>query len=270
MAENQKVTLRDVLDLYAKSLKGKDTGSGAQQAVLKFVNWCGADRAVSDLAPPEIGEYGEHTQGLGSNSQAPERIKEVRNFLSFAKKKGLTEQNLAPHLRIRKSKSRSRGDGAVKDRELTEFTPDGYKKLVVGLEKLKAERGPIAAEIKRAAADKDVRENAPLEAAREQLGLVEFRIREIEESLRAAVVIDPSRKRVGKKVGLGSVIRLEELASGRETKYTLVSQREASPMEGKISDVSPVGRTLLNRSAGQEIDVETPRGKLRYRIVKVS
>ena len=99
---------------------------------------------------------------------------------------------------------------------------------------------------------------------------MEFRIREIEESLRAAVVIDPLRKREGKKVGLGSVIRLEELASGRETKYTLVSQREASPMEGKISDVSPVGRTLLNRSAGQEIDVETPRGKLRYRIVKVS
>ena len=155
------------------------------------------------------------------------------------------------------------------DRGETEVTHEGHIELVSEVESLKAQRAPIAVQIARAAADKDVRENAPLEAAREQLGLVESRIRQIEEALRRAVIIDPS-KRGGKAVELGAKVRVKDVKSGRETLYTLVSATEAKPLEGKISNVSPVGRALLRRIAGQEVEVDAPGGKLRYRIMKVS
>ncbi len=270
MTTTETVTLRDALDLYVGSLKKKGEETGAEQAILRFVNWCGADRAISELAPPEVGEYGGHAMGLGGGSQAPQRLREVRKFLTFAKKKGLTEQNLAPHLRIPRSKTNSRQSAMRGDREIREFTEEGHQRLMNDLERLKAERGPIAAEIKRAAADKDIRENAPLEAAREHLGLVESRIRAIEESLKEAVVLDPSQKRAGKAAGVGSVVRLEEVGSGRTIKYTLVDASESNPLEGKISKVSPVGKMLLRKTAGQEVEVVTPRGKQQYRILKVS
>ena len=125
-------------------------------------------------------------------------------------------------------------------------------------------------EIQRAAADKDVRENAPLEAAREQLGLVESRIRQIEETLRGAVVVEPSNRAPGQKVAVGSKVALKDLDSGREAKYMVVSASEANPLEGKISDVSPVGKALLTAIPGQHVEVETPRGKQRFRVLAVS
>ena len=108
-----------------------------------------------------------------------------------------------------------------------------------------------------------------MEAAREQLGHVESRITEIEETLRSAVVVDPSQRR-GLAVAVGSKVVVKELDSGRETKYTIVSAAEADPLQGKISVVSPVGKVLVTRTTGQEVDVKTPRGNLRYRILEVS
>jgi transcription elongation factor GreA len=109
----------------------------------------------------------------------------------------------------------------------------------------------------------------PLEAAREQLGLVESRIRQIEDTLKNAVVVQPSGEKA-KTVRVGTKVHLKDLESGRETRYTVVSASEARPLDGKISDVSPVGKALMKRSAGQEIRVETPRGQLKYRIVKLT
>ena len=73
-----------------------------------------------------------------------------------------------------------------------------------------------------------------------------------------------------KVVSVGSRVVLKDVGTGRETKYLVVSAREANPLDSKISDASPVGKALMGRAAGDEIDVETPRGKLRYRIDKVS
>ena len=267
MASNESVTLLKAVGLYVDNLKSKDGQSQAKQQLRKFVQWCGGDKAVSDLTPPEIEEYGEQAAGTDGGAQSAERLKEVRKFLSFAKRKGLIQQNMAQHLRIRKSKIRR--DTAGDSSDIIELTPDGHAQLVKELEELKARRSPLAAEIREAAADKDVRENVPLEAAREQLGHVESRIREIENTLKSAIIVDPS-KRKGKVVRVGMKVMLKDLGTGRQTRYTLVSAYEAKPLEGKISDVSPVGKALLRRSAGQEVDVETPRGKLRYRIVRVS
>lgn len=264
------VTILEAVGLYSTSSKKKSTDAQTQQQLLKFVNWCGTDRTLSDLSPSEIEGYGEQIGG-DRGAHASELLQEVKNFLSFAKKKGLIDHNLAQHLRIRKGNARSRRGATGGEVETIELTPAGYNQLLNELESRKTEKGSIATEIGRAAADKDVRENAPLEAAREQMGMVESRIREIENALKAAVIIDPSsRNKREKTVGLGSKVLLKDLATGRESRYTIVSATEAQPLDGKISDVSPVGKALVKRATGQEIDVDTPRGTLRYLIVRVS
>ena len=257
------LTLMEAVELYVKSLRAKD--SNTQQHLVGFVRWMGGeDRPVDAIQPSEIGEFGERT--MGSGTQAVQRLQSVRKFLSFAKRKELTDQNLAQHLRIRKGNRSARnatGDGP----KTIEVTREGHKALVEEMEQRKAERGLLAAEIKRAAADKDVRENAPLEAARERHGLNEARIRAIETLLKDARITDESRKN-GSTVSMGAKVLLKD-ARGEKT-YTVVSAMEASPAEGKISDVSPLGKAIMGRAAGQSVEVKTPRGTTRYRIMKVS
>ena len=263
LANANPLTLMEAVELYVKSLRAKD--SNTQQHLVAFVRWMGGeDRPVDAIQPSEIGEYGEQT--MGSGKQAVERLQSVRKFLSFAKRKDLTDQNLAQHLRIRKGNRSPRnasGDGP----KTIEVTREGHRALVEELEQRKSERGMLAAEIKRAAADKDVRENAPLEAARERHGLNESRIRTIEATLKDARVSDDSRQN-GNTVAMGARVALKD--SRGEKTYTVVSAMEASPAEGKISDVSPLGKAIMGKAAGQSVEVKTPRGTTQYRIVKVS
>ena len=265
----ESVTLNDAISQYFTTLKKKEDQALAQQELFRLAQWFGPTRPVADLKPFEIGDYGEKIDGRGTAPQAAERVKAVRGFLSHVKKAGLVEHNLSTHLRSRKSRTRlgRRESGAGQRIELTK---EGLTRLKDELERLKAERPPIAAEIQRAAADKDVRENAPLEAAREQLGHVESRILEIEATLKIAVVFDPKAKKAGKGVVVGSKVVMKELNSGRETTYTVVSALETNPTEGKISNVSPVGKALMKKVPGDEVEVKSPRGTLRYSVKKVS
>ena len=271
MASSESVTLTEAVTLYIGSIKAKDNHEQVHRELYRFVHWCGQQKTLSQISPPEVGEYAEQMGGTGTTPQAAERLQIVRNFLSYAKKKGLVDTNLAQHIRIRKARPRKRIDEVRGRPEVVGLTPEGHAQLLSQLEKLKADRANVSVEIHRAAADKDVRENAPLEAAREQQGQIESRILEIEETLRSAVIIDPSEQQGPMPtVKLGARVSLKDLDSGRETSYTVVSRSEANPLEGKISDVSPLGKELMYGSAGQEVDVQTPRGVTRYRILKVS
>ncbi|MCY4530054.1 MAG: transcription elongation factor GreA [Chloroflexi bacterium] len=266
---SESLTVLEAVGVYAGSLRPKDgVQTESHKQLLRFVSWCGAGRKISELAPSEIGEYSDQSSG---GTQSAERLQEVKKFLAFASKQGLTEQNLARHLRIRKARSRAKLSGEDERRaSLIELTPEGHKDLVAELEDLKAQRGPIAAQIRSAAADKDVRENVPLEAAREHLGQVESRILEIENTLTAAVVVDPSARKKS-TVQVGSRVWLKDLSSGRENQYTVVSASEAKPLEGKVSDESPVGKAVIRRREGDEVDVQTPRGMVvTYSILKVA
>lgn len=269
LESEQSVTVLDAVGSYMSSLRKKNVNPQAQKELLRFAKWCGHEKMISDVRPPDIGAYGEQTVGTVGGSEVSERLQEVRKFLAFARKNGMIEKNLATHLRIRKTHKSAVQASKGQERNLIELTPAAHRKLEVDLEKLKAQRGPIATVIRQAAADQDIRENAPLEAAREQLGYVESRITEIEMKLRSAVVVNPSKRR-GKAVAVGSTVLLEDLDAGRKTRYTLVTAFESNPLEGKISDVSPVGKALVGRTAGQDIQVDTPRGTLGYRVVRVS
>ncbi len=267
--DTQSMTVLDAVGEYAGSLRPKDgEQTESHKQLLHFANEIGSGRKISEIAPSEIGDYSDRPNG---GTQTAERLREVKNFLSFASKQGFTEQNLARHLRIRKARSRARSSSEDERRpNVIELTPEGHENLLSELEDLKAQRGPIAAQIRSAAADKDVRENVPLEAAREHLGQVESRILEIENTLTAAVVVDPSARKKS-TVQVGSRVRLKKYDDDTKTDYTVVSASEAKPLEGKVSDISPVGKAVMGRREGDEFDVLTPRGTVvKYSILKVS
>jgi len=142
--------------------------------------------------------------------------------------------------------------------------------MVNQLAELKGQRAPLALEIQKAAADKDVRENSPLEAAREQLGQVEARIREIESTLIKAVVIDDSGKFKSLTVQRGTAVWVQDVKSGKKFKYTVVDASEANPLESKISDVSPLGKVFLGQQAGQQVEAKTPGGTVNYKILGIA
>ena len=268
MVANEPVPLSQAVQIYVASVKKKDDHEEIHKELFRFLRWCGPDRTLTQLSPPEIGDYAERVGGAGTAPQAAAHLQVLRAFLSYARKKGLIDKNLAQHVRIRKSKSRF-VSSRHQDQEV-QLTPEGHAKLLEELEKLTAERPSLAQQIQQAAADKDVRENVPLEAAREQLGLVESRIRGIERTLENAVIIDSAGGKALARVKVGAKVSIKELTSGRESSYRLVTAYEADPLAGKISDVSPMGKALFKAAVGQEIEAETPRGKMRYRVIKVS
>lgn len=145
-----------------------------------------------------------------------------------------------------------------------QITEDGKKELELELEGLKSQRGAIAEKISNARDFGDLSENAEYDAAREEQGLVESRIAEIEEILLNAEIISGGSKT---KVGLGSKV---ELKTGDNTKvYTVVGPVEADPLEGKISNESPIGAALFGKKVGDSATITTPKGELTYEIVKI-
>lgn len=146
-----------------------------------------------------------------------------------------------------------------------QITQDGKKELEAELEQLKARRGDIADKIAEARDYGDLSENAEYDAAREEQGLVESRIAEIEDILMNAELIKGGSK---SKVGLGSAV---ELKTGRKTvNYTVVGPVEADPLEGKISNESPIGEALFGKKVGDKATITTPKGEVTYEIVKIS
>ena len=146
-----------------------------------------------------------------------------------------------------------------------QITEDGKRELEAELETLKGRRGSIADKIAEARDYGDLSENAEYDAAREEQGLVESRIAEIEDILLNAELIKGGHKG---KVGLGSVV---ELKTGKKTvSYTVVGPVEADPLEGKISNESPIGAALFGKKVGESATINTPKGDTTYEVVSIS
>ncbi len=149
--------------------------------------------------------------------------------------------------------------------KIYQITADGKKELEAELELLKARRGEIADKIAEARDYGDLSENAEYDAAREEQGLVESRVAEIEDILLNAELIKSSRK---SSVGLGSKVQLKNGA--KTVDYHVVGPVEANPIEGKISNESPIGLALMGKKVGDMATVTTPKGDISYEIVAVS
>ncbi|MDO4781387.1 MAG: transcription elongation factor GreA [Candidatus Saccharibacteria bacterium] len=141
------------------------------------------------------------------------------------------------------------------------ITAQGKQELEAELQQLKGRRGEVADKIAAARDFGDLSENAEYDAAREEQGLLETRIAEIEEILQKAQIIDAGGSAV---VVLGSTV---ELTAGTKTvTYTVVGPVEADPLEGKISNESPIGQALMGKSVGDTVTITTPKGELTYTI----
>lgn len=146
-----------------------------------------------------------------------------------------------------------------------QITAEGKKELEAELIELKSRRGEVAEKIAEARDFGDLSENAEYDAAREEQGLLETRIAEIEEIVNNAEII----KSTGRKtVGLGS--RVELKTGGKTVAYTVVGPVEADPLDGKISNESPIGSALFGKKVDDKVTISTPKGDITYTIVSVS
>ena len=150
------------------------------------------------------------------------------------------------------------------------YTEQGYQELVEELRYLKQEkREKIKNDIAVARSFGDLSENSEYDEARNEQAKNEARIKELEELVENAVILDESQIDTS-VVSLGSSVKVLNLSSNREVTYDLVGSNEANPFENKISDLSPIGAALIGKLAGDEITVEVPSGVVKLKVLEVS
>lgn len=257
------VTLSDAAQRFAAT--AKDTSRQPALAELnRFVRWYGPNRPIDQLRGHEVSLYAEV---LGpATADSSRRADYIRAFLVYMKKNGLLETNLAPHLRLRKGGTKLTAAGQQPAE--VELTGEGLAALQSELGTLVGQRAGVREEIRKAMLDKDFRENAPLDAAKDKQGHLEARIREIEAMIKRAVVVEQSAH--SDRVQVGATVHVRNLGSGAVNRFMIVGPTEANAADGRISSASPVGRSLLDRTVGDEVEVSVPAGTMRFRIEQIS
>ena len=150
------------------------------------------------------------------------------------------------------------------------YTQQGYQELVDELyRRTHEEREKIKNDIAVARSFGDLSENAEYDEARNDQAKNEARIKELEELIENAVILDESSIDTG-VVSLGSTVKVLNVDLGAENTFVLVGSNESNPMEGKISDQSPIGAALIGKRHGDEVSVEVPNGTVRFKVVEVS
>jgi transcription elongation factor GreA len=157
-------------------------------------------------------------------------------------------------------------EGQLKDVILTK---EGYTKLKKEIEHLSTtRRREIAERIKLAREFGDIAENAEYDTAKNEQAMLEARIAKLEERLAAARVIE--KREISKDVvSIGSTVRLRDVDAKQTFEYRIVGSAEANPAELKLSNESPVGKAIIGHKKGETVEVTTPRGSLKYKILEI-
>ena len=149
----------------------------------------------------------------------------------------------------------------------TYLTPEGKLKLEAELEDLRTnKRRELAERLNFAIKQGDLSENADYIAAKEDQAFLEGRIRTVEVMLRHVTIIE---EQSGGEARLGSRVRVQEVGFDDDEMFSIVGAAEANPLEGKISNESPLGRALLGKHIGDEVEVEAPKGQIKFKIVGI-
>lgn len=146
-----------------------------------------------------------------------------------------------------------------------------------GFEKIKAEheemvsvtRKEVAARIKEAREFGDISENAEYDAAKNEQAELEERIAKLEVMMRNAKIIEEGKSSRG-KVNVGNKVKVKDCKTGKEKEFSIVGAMEADPFNGLISNESAVGNGLIGHKVGEKVDIEAPKGKITYEILKLS
>lgn len=279
-------TIDEAIRKYLSSLK--DSQRSAQQVeIVRFARYFGSDTRIGGLKAEDVERYQEQLERSGASSA---RMEAVRGFLAGAFKLGFTDFNLGKFIKIKRATRKAKeaaaeatrlelaGSGAVMEvgngsvngepDDSVHITRDGYEALKQELEFLSTtKREEISRELYEARIDKDFRENAPYDAAKQHQAEIETRIRNLERVVATARIIE--QRASGSRIGLGTTFVLRDLDHEESLTYTLVGTSEANPRAGRISIASPVGRAVADHWTGDEVEVEAPAGKLLYRIESV-
>lgn len=146
------------------------------------------------------------------------------------------------------------------------MTKEGEQELRAELEELVAQRGPMAERIKLAREFGDLAENAEYSSARQEQEKVEARIAEIENILMNVKIIKAPKS--DSKVQLGSKVTLK--GGGKTKEFQVVGTVEADPLNGKISDESPIGQALMGKKEGEDVEIVTPAETMTYKIADIA
>ena len=150
------------------------------------------------------------------------------------------------------------------------MTKEGKEKLEKELEYLKTEkRKEVVERIKVARSFGDLSENSEYDAAKDEQAFVESRIAQLEKMIRNAVIIEDSNEDPN-VVTIGKKVKFIELPDGEEETYMIVGSAESDPLAGKISNDSPMAKSLLGKRIGDEVVVQTPGGELNVKIIEVT
>ena len=149
------------------------------------------------------------------------------------------------------------------------MTKENYEKIKEKLAELRKRRAVISKTIGEAREHGDLKENSAYHTAKDEQGLNEMRIREYEAKLESAEIIEKDDKAASDIVTLGSTVRIKALDTSQEFEYMVVSDDEADVLEDKISTESPIGGALINEKVGTVVEVEIPRGLVKYKILTI-
>ena len=150
------------------------------------------------------------------------------------------------------------------------YTQEGYQALVDELEYLKGtKRQQVKEDIATARAFGDLSENAEYDEARNEQAKVEGRITELEELILGAIIVDESKIDTS-IINMGSLVKVYDKEFDETVEYSIVGSNEVDPFQNKISDMSPIGKALVGKRAGDEVTVELPTGSIRLQILEVS
>jgi len=149
------------------------------------------------------------------------------------------------------------------------LTKEGYDKIVGELDELiSVRRKEVAERIKEAISYGDISENSEYDSAKNEQAELEDRINKLENMIRKAKIID-EKEISNDRVSVGLKVKVKEKISGEEAEYIIVGSTEADPFEGKISNESLVGSSLLGKKKGDEVEIQVPDGTFVYAIVDI-
>ena len=253
----------------------------AREAVTRFLWHFGPSTPIGELSPKTMEGFQET---IGTNAMdLAARLQPVKEFLRYCWKQEytvtvgaegeVTAQNLGNFLRIKRATTVGKDDSRFQHEQAQTFemTADGLQLLQEELGQLNAEMPEAVQAVAAAREDKDIRENAPLEAAREHQERLKSRIDELEYQIAHAVVRDEQatgRAKLGSRV---SVVEVDDDGGylGEAREYTLVGTTEANAAARRISVESPLGRGLLDQPADRQIEIQAPSGRKRFRLLAI-
>ncbi len=149
------------------------------------------------------------------------------------------------------------------------LTPAGYKELEQRLEELKVvKRREVAEKIKVAREFGDISENAEYDAAKEEQAMIEGEILEIENKLRMGTIIDENRIDTT-AVSVGCTVKVHDYEEKEDVEYKIVGTTEANPAENRLSNESPIGKALLGKKKNAVVNVETPGGIIKLKVLEI-